>query len=92
MYLLKCSDDTYYVGSTWDIERRLRQHKEGRRANYPRKRLPVELVYSEFYDRIINAYFRERQIHNWSHEKKKALIQGKIDNLQKLAKKKFKKK
>jgi len=90
MYILECSDHTYYVGSTWALERRLRQHNSGIGANYTKKRLPVTLVYYEWYDRIDTAYYRERQIHTWSHGKKKALIEGKLESLKQLAKKDFK--
>ncbi len=43
MYILKCSDGSYYTGSTNDIDRRLREHEYGKGANYTSKRLPVEL-------------------------------------------------
>ena len=73
-YILLCSDDSYYTGSTKDLELRLMQHQNGEGANHTRKRLPVELVYYEAYDRIDTAYFREKQIQNWSRKKKEALI------------------
>lgn len=47
MYILKCSDGTYYTGSTVDLEKRLWQHQRGEGANYTKKRLPVELIYYE---------------------------------------------
>lgn len=45
MYILKCNDDTYYTGSTKDIERRLKEHQEELGAVYTKNRLPVELLY-----------------------------------------------
>ena len=45
MYILLCSDQTYYTGSTNNLELRLKKHQEGDGANYTAKRLPVELVY-----------------------------------------------
>jgi putative endonuclease len=74
MYILECSDGTFYTGSTWNLEKRLEEHKKGQGANYTKKRLPINLVYSEKYNSIKKAFQRERQIHNWGHEKKKALI------------------
>lgn len=74
MYILKCSDDTYYTGSTIDLERRLIQHQNGEGANHTKKRLPVELVYFEEYTRIDYAFYREKQIQNWSRKKKEALM------------------
>ena len=85
MYILKCSNDTYYTGSTKDLERRLMQHQNGEGANYTRKHLPVELVYFEEFQRIDQAFYREKQIQNWSQKKKEALIKGEIDSLHKLA-------
>jgi putative endonuclease len=76
MYILECSDGTYYTGSTVNLERRLFQHKNGEGANYTKKRLPVNLVYFEEYTRIDEAFYREKQVQNWSHAKKKALIES----------------
>ncbi len=73
-YVLECTDKTYYTGSTWDLITRLRQHKDGEGGAYTRRRLPVRLVYYEFYERIAEAWGRERQIHGWTHGKKRVLI------------------
>lgn len=45
MYILECADGSYYTGSTWDLDRRLREHQSGEGANHTKKRLPVKLVY-----------------------------------------------
>lgn len=76
IYILKCVDDTYYTGSTKDLERRIEQHQSGMGANYTQKRLPVILVYFEEYKWIDDAFHREKQIQNWSRKKKEALIKG----------------
>lgn len=89
MYILRCSDGTYYTGSTWNLERRLGEHVAGLGANYTSKRLPVELVYSEEFERIFQAFYREKQVQNWSHEKKEALIRGDDPAISAKAKKKF---
>lgn len=85
MYILECSDGTYYVGSTWDIERRVGQHQEGEGATYTRTRRPVELVYAEEYNRVEDAFAREKQVQNWSHAKRAALIRGDGDELRRLS-------
>lgn len=85
MYILKCRDGSYYVGSTHDLELRVNQHQCGEGANHTRKRLPVELVYYEEFDRIDEAYYREKQVQKWRREKKEALISGLHDNLPELA-------
>jgi len=92
VYILLCVDGSYYTGSTNDLERRLQEHRNGEGANHTRKRLPVELVYAEEYDRIDEAYYRERQIHGWSRDKKIALIEGRNEDLPGLAKSYWRKK
>ena len=74
LYILKCADDSYYTGSTKYLERRLEQHQNGEGANHTKKRLPVELVYYEEFDRIDTAFKREKQVQGWSRQKKEALI------------------
>ncbi|MCA1752588.1 MAG: GIY-YIG nuclease family protein [Cryomorphaceae bacterium] len=76
MYILTCNDFSYYTGSTNDLELRVRQHQNGEGANYTRKRLPVELVYFEEFDRVDKAFYREKQVQRWSRKKKEALIAG----------------
>jgi len=85
MYILKCSDNSYYTGSTKDLEKRLWQHQNGEGANHTKKRLPVELVYAEAYDRIDEAFAREKQIQGWGRKKKEALIGGNFDGLEVLS-------
>jgi len=92
MYVLECADGSYYTGSTWDIEKRLWEHKQGLGANYTKKRLPVKLVYSEEYERIDDAFYREKQVQGWSRRKKKALIEERIEDLPRFSKKIFIKK
>ena len=89
MYILQCADDSYYVGSTWNLEKRLWQHNEGLGAKYTARRLPVKLVYSEEYTSIADAYQREKQVQNWSRAKREALIRGDYDALPGLARKDF---
>jgi putative endonuclease len=86
MYIIKCSDDTFYTGSTKDLDKRLQQHQNGEGANYTSKRLPVELTYSEEYQRIDEAFYREKQVQGWSRKKKIALINGEYDKLPELSK------
>jgi putative endonuclease len=76
VYILKCVDNTYYTGSTKNLERRIEEHQKGIGANYTQKRLPVTLIYFEEYKWIDDAFRREKQIQNWSRKKKEALING----------------
>lgn len=81
MYILECNDGNYYTGSTKYLNERLNQHDNGEACNYTRKRLPVKLVYYEEFPRVDEAFKREKQIQNWSREKKKALIDGDFELL-----------
>lgn len=62
MYILECADGTYYVGSTWNIGRRLSQHNAGEGAEYTRTRRPVALLYVEEHYMIKDAFAREKQV------------------------------
>ena len=81
VYILRCSDDSFYVGSTWDLERRVGEHSLGLGAAYTRRRRPVELVWSAWYDRVDEAYAAEKQIQGWSRAKRQALIDGRTELL-----------
>jgi putative endonuclease len=85
MYILECADGSYYTGSTTNLELRLAQHQAGEGANHTKKRLPVKLVYYEFFQRIQDAFYREKQVQGWSRKKKEALIRGKPELLKELA-------
>ncbi len=80
-YILKCVDNSYYTGSTKNLEQRLWQHQNGQGAYHTKVRLPVTLVYVEHYDRVEEAFAREKQIQGWSRRKKEALIEGDMDAL-----------
>ncbi|WP_412064636.1 GIY-YIG nuclease family protein [Rhizobium sp. SYY.PMSO] len=75
VYILRCRDGSYYTGLTKQpIEARVWEHNAGIYDGYTAKRRPVELVFQEVYDRIIDAIAREQQIKGWSRRKKEALI------------------
>ena len=85
-YILECCDGSYYTGSTWNIEKRLAQHQRGDGAHYTAKRIPVKLVFVQEFQRIDQAFAREKQVQGWSHAKKKALIEGQYEKLPELSK------
>ena len=88
-YILRCSDGSYYTGSTKNLEQRLWQHQNSQGANHTKVRLPVKLMYSEYYERVDEAFAREKQIQKWSRKKKEALINGDMDTLCHLSKSHF---
>ncbi len=76
MYILLCSTGEYYTGSTKNLKKRVAEHQRGEGANFTKARLPVKLEYFEKYNRIDDAFYREKQVQGWRRQKKKALIQG----------------
>ena len=89
VYILKCADDSFYVGVTNDIEKRVAGHNLGEdKKAYTFRRRPVELVWSEYYNDINQAIEKEKQIKGWSRKKKQALIDGDFDLLVNLSKSK----
>jgi len=80
-YILECSDGSYYVGSTVDLDRRVWEHNEGSGAAYTRHRLPVRLVWSAHFERIDEAFAFEKRVQGWSRRKRRALIEGRVGDL-----------
>ncbi|MFH1643777.1 MAG: GIY-YIG nuclease family protein [bacterium] len=91
VYILKCSDGSYYTGHTDDLERRLSAHKLKTYKCYTSKRLPVTLVFYQIFPTRDEAFHAERKIKNWSRKKKEALIKKDWDLISLYAKKIFKK-
>ena len=88
MYILRCVDNSYYVGSTTDLALRLAEHQQGLGSRYTAARLPVELMYACEFGTIQETYDRERQVKDWNRAKKEALIHGDWEALPGLARKK----
>ena len=84
-YILECADGTYYVGSTFDLQRRLGQHSEGSGARYTARRRPVRVIWVAEFASIRDAYFLEKKLQGWSHPKKKAFIEGRFNDLPELS-------
>jgi putative endonuclease len=71
VYILRCADGSYYVGSTkQEIEARVWEHNNLPWAGYTASRRPVTLVFTETYERITDAIARERQLKGWSRREK----------------------
>ena len=84
-YLLRCADNSFYVGSTRDPEARLEQHSVGHDDAYTATRRPVQLVWAQEFEHIEDAWAAERQIHGWGRARKQALTDGRITDLKALA-------
>ena len=91
VYILRCSDRSYYVGFSNNPYRRLDEHNTGlKKTSYTYRRRPVKLVYVEtFFDPLEGIAF-EKQVKGWSRKKKEALIRGKRHLLPALSKSKTK--
>ena len=87
MYILECSDRSLYVGSTRNLELRLRQHNQGLGSVYTRNRLPVKPLYFERYHRVVDAFGREKQVQGWSRAKRLALVNETPEKLRPLSRK-----
>ncbi len=86
VYILRCSDGSYYTGHTEDLETRITEHQAGAFPGYTQKRLPVDLVFSDEFPSREDALDREKQIKGWSRAKKEALIAGDWEKLKELSK------
>lgn len=86
VYLLHCSDGSYYTGVTNNIEFRVAQHQEGIDPScYTYKRRPLKLVYVAQFSEVQDAIAFEKRVKGWSRKKKEALIQGDETSLHTLA-------
>jgi len=81
VYILECSDGSFYVGSTRHLDLRLQQHHAGRGSAYTRCRLPVRLVWSHEFEHVGAAFAFEKQVQNWGRAKRTALIEGRLEDL-----------
>lgn len=88
VYILRCADGSYYVGSARreTLDKRLGEHHAGTYPGYTSRRRPVSLVYAEQIERIVDAIACERRIKGWTRVKKEALMRGDWTVLQQLAK------
>jgi putative endonuclease len=88
VYMLRCSDGSYYVGSATgdDLTRRIAEHESGAHQGYTSSRRPVQLVWSEHFLNITDAVATERKLKGWSRAKKQALTKSDWGALQQFAK------
>ena len=86
VYILECSDKSYYTGVTSNLEKRINEHNYSMYDSYTSRRLPVRLIYSCRFTDINEAIRREKQIKGWSRSKKEALIRGDFESLVELSK------
>jgi putative endonuclease len=88
VYILICSNGSFYVGMSDDVKKRLFLHAQGFGARHTRQMKQFKLVYTEGPMERESATRRERQLKKWSRAKKTALITGDIEQLKQLSKSK----
>lgn len=76
VYILRCSDGTLYTGHTKNLERRLKEHKNGNGARYTKSRRPLSLVYHETYKDRGSAMKREYEIKDMEKQEKEELVRN----------------
>ena len=86
VYILECSDGSYYTGCTSNFEKRIAEHQSGTFPGYTAQRRPVKLLWSEHFSDIRDAIAAERQIKGWSRKKKEALMRGDFGTIIELSK------
>ncbi len=85
VYILRCRDESLYIGETDELTSRVDRHNEGRGCRYTACRLPVTLVHAEQFETRLEAVDRERQLKRWTRAKKEALIVGDVRKLKRLS-------
>ena len=87
VYILKCSDGSYYTGQTSNLAKRLAEHETKSFPDcYTASRLPVKLIFSQAFNCREEAFAAERQIKGWNRAKKEALIRDDWNEVSRLAK------
>jgi len=83
VYILKCSDDSYYTGITNNIERRINEHQFGKLLDcYTYNRRPVFVKFHQEFNDVLQAIYFEKKIKGWTRAKKEALINNDFEMLQ----------
>ncbi len=75
VYILECSDGSYYTGYTSDLEKRVVLHNKGGGSKYVKTRLPAKLVYSKLYKYYKLAILEERRIKLLTRKQKEKIVQ-----------------
>lgn len=73
VYIVECQDNLYYTGMTWNIDKRMEQHKSGKGGKFTGKHGFKQLRYIEEFNNLLQAREREKQLKDFSRKKKEAL-------------------
>ena len=79
VYVLRCGDGTFYIGTARDVAARLAQHAAGKGAKYTRSRGPLTVVFQEGPMTVSRALRREHQLKQLTRPQKEALVRGELE-------------
>jgi putative endonuclease len=85
VYILRCSDGSYYTGHTDNLEARMAEHQSGECGGYTSTRMPVQLLWSQDCTTREEALAGEQQIKGWNRKKKEAMMRGDWKAVQQIA-------
>ena len=74
LYILQCKDKSLYTGISTNVERRIKEHSNGKGSRALRGKPPLKLVYQESYRSRSSALKREAEIKKWPRKKKLVLV------------------
>ncbi|MGN1401131.1 MAG: GIY-YIG nuclease family protein [Bacillus sp. (in: firmicutes)] len=80
LYVLECSDHTFYTGYTNNLGDRIKKHNAGKAAKYTRGRTPVTLIYKEEYETKEQAMKAEYRFKQLTREQKEKIIRKELDD------------
>ena len=86
LYILECTDGSFYIGHTDDMDQRMLQHDQGKGCVYTSTRRPLKLVHAESFQTRYEALSMERKLKGWSRAKKLAYMTGNWKEVSRLAK------
>ena len=84
LYVLECSDGSFYTGISNNLEKRITEHNSGKGSKYARARLPVRLIYSECVETKSQALKREIEVKRLTRTQKEQLV-GKNNDQRRIA-------
>ena len=85
VYIVECSDGSYYTGATTNLAQRIGQHNVGTFDGYTSSRRPVKLLWSQEFGDVRDAIEAERKLKKWTRAKKEALMRGDFEMLHELS-------
>jgi putative endonuclease len=74
VYVILCTDGSFYTGYTKNIDTRIKLHESGKGARYTKMHKPQKVAYIELFESRAQAMKREKQIKKLTHQQKLKLV------------------